>query len=192
MKRLIVSIMLICFVFCINASAVASRTRGTDRSISPHAVGVCAPNEPITPADEPEEETPEEDEIEEEPDDDQEEDEPSEEPEEDSETTEDEDLTIEEMVRANRDPDSEIWYHIEDKDCLGHEWEYYYDGVEDFRACLNCGKTECLETSEESDEEEWAENWDSDNDMFEEKLEEEMECEYEDTLEQVGGEEELE
>lgn len=134
------------FMFCLfcllTVPAFALGSEAGANSISPHAEGVCAPNDMIIQAEEPEDTEPvaakEQEPAE---------DEPTQVPEEDM----DEDLTIEEMVRANRDPDSEVWYHMEDQDCPGHEWEYCYDDPNgSFRACLNCGCTEPVEDLEEA------------------------------------------
>lgn len=69
----------------------------------------------------------------------------------------DENLTIEEMVKVNRDPDSEIWYHIDDADCPAHDFDdpEPWD-VEDmdagwFAVCLNCGYTKTVDYSPEDD-----------------------------------------
>lgn len=59
-------------------------------------------------------------------------------------------MTVEEKVKVNRDPDSEVWHHIEDSDCPGHEWgeiepNYDEDGnTWNSRTCLNCGRTEII------------------------------------------------
>lgn len=138
MKKLVFAMLfLLCFM-TVPAFALGGTVAGT--SISPHAEGVCAPNDMIIQAEEPEDTKPVAP-AEPEP----AEDEPAEAPEEDvQEDAEDEELTIEEMVRANRDLNSEVWYHMEDQDCPGHEW---FDGV-----CLNCGCTEPVEDLEEAPE----------------------------------------
>lgn len=126
---------LACLLCCLSVPAFALDTEAGVGSISPHAEGVCAPNDLIISEDvESEAEEPEEDPVE---------DEPAEEPEE--EPIWDDNLTVEEKVQVNRDPDSEVWYHIEDEDCPGHEWENCDDGEEAYRFCLNCGRTEMLE-----------------------------------------------
>ena len=116
-------------------SALAVGEEARVDSISPHAEGVCAPNDLPILEDEVEDtelvEVPEE--------------EPADGPEEEEDVTWDENLTVEEMVEVNRDPDSEVWYHIEDEDCPSHAWEYCDDGEEAYRFCLNCGCTETLE-----------------------------------------------
>ena len=139
MKKLVFAMLfLLCFM-TVPAFALGGTVAGT--SISPHAEGVCAPNDMIIQAEEPEDTKPVAP-AEPEP----AEDEPAEAPEEDvQEDAEDEELTIEEMVRANRDLNSEVWYHMEDQDCPGHEW---FDGV-----CLNCGCTEPVEDMAEAPEE---------------------------------------
>ena len=147
MKKLVFAMLfLLCFM-TVPAFALGGTVAGT--SISPHAEGVCAPNDMIIQAEEPEDTKPVAP-AEPEP----AEDEPAEAPEEDvQEDAEDEELTIEEMVQVNRDPDSAVWYHIEDQDCPGHEWEYLYnDTGGSFRACLNCGCTEPVEDMKEAPE----------------------------------------
>ena len=134
MKKLIFTM---AFLFCfmtVRAFALGGTAAGT--SISPHAEGVCAPNDAVVLVDKQDEAEPV--------------DKPTEAPEEDA---VEEDLTIEEMVQVNRDPDSAVWYHIEDQDCPGHEWEYWYnDTGGSFRACLNCGCTEPVEDMKEAPE----------------------------------------
>lgn len=137
-------------------------------SISPHAEGVCAPNTAVVLVDKPEDTEPVEA-VEEADEQDPEEDGPAEAP---DEMGEEEDLTIEEMVQANRDPDSEVWYNIEDDDCPGHEW---FDGV-----CLNCGAEDSQETEDTAeDESEPNEEDESEIDDTEEEPAEETETEVE-------------
>lgn len=137
-------------------------------SISPHAEGVCAPNTAVVLVDKPEDTEPVEA-VEEADEQDPEEDGPAEAPEE---MGEEEELTIEEMVQANRDPDSEVWYNIEDDDCPGHEW---FDGV-----CLNCGAEDSQETEDTAeDESEPNEEDESEIDDTEEEPAEETETEVE-------------
>lgn len=129
------------FLLCLmTVPAFALGGAAEGNSISPHAEGVCAPNTAVVLVDKPEDTAPVEA-VEEAEEQDPEEDGPAEAPEEMGE----EELTIEEMVQANRDPDSEVWYNIEDEACPGHEWEY----CDSFRFCLNCGCTEPFETMEE-------------------------------------------
>lgn len=129
------------FLLCLmTVPAFALGGAAEGNSISPHAEGVCAPNTAVVLVDKPEDTEPVEA-VEEAEEQDPEEDGPSEAPEEMGE----EELTIEEIVQANRDPDSEVWYNIEDEACPGHEWEY----CDSFRFCLNCGCTEPFETMEE-------------------------------------------
>ena len=129
----------IVFLLCFFATpAFAAETGTLVSSISPHAEGVCAPNDAVILVDKPEDAEPVEEAEEQEP----EEDEPSEAPEE---IVEGEELTVAEMARANRDPDSEVWYNIEDDDCPGHEW---FDGV-----CLNCGAEDSQETEDTAEDE---------------------------------------
>ena len=134
----------IVFLLCFFATpAFAAETGTLVSSISPHAEGVCAPNTAVVLVDNPEDAEPGEEAEEQEP----EEDEPSEAPEE---IGEGEELTVAEMARANRDPDSDVWYNIEDEDCPGHEWEYLYNDPDgSCRVCLNCGCTEPVEALEE-------------------------------------------
>lgn len=147
MRKIITMVLVGLLCMAVPALAMDSASTG-GTSISPHADGVCAPNDPIAVAElEPEEETdledvaPEEEEV------------PAEEPK-PSEPEEEPDLTTQEMAQANHDGDGSHWYHIEDEDCPGHEWAYSCDGDERFRYCLNCGRTECLPPSEEPAEEE--------------------------------------
>lgn len=59
-------------------------------------------------------------------------------------------MTVEEKVKVNRDPDSEVWHHIEDSDCPGHEWGEIEPNCDEdgntwnSRTCLNCGRTEII------------------------------------------------
>ena len=136
MKKVMTFVMI--FLLCLmTVPAFALGGAAEGNSISPHAEGVCAPNTAVVLVDKLEDTEPVEEAEEQEP----EEDGPSEAPEEMGE----EELTIEEIVQANRDPDSEVWYNIEDEACPGHEWEY----CDSFRFCLNCGCTEPFETMEE-------------------------------------------
>lgn len=137
MKRVMTFVM--AFLFCLmTVPAFALGGAAEGNSISPHAEGVCAPNTAVVLVDKPEDTEPVEEAEEQEP----EEDESAETPEE---MGEEEEMTIDEMVQANRDPDSVVWYNIEDEACPGHEWEY----CDSFRFCLNCGCTEPFETMEE-------------------------------------------
>lgn len=130
---------------CLTAPALAVDAGATGGlSISPHAVGVCAPNTPIVQEDAPVAVGAVE---------------PAEEPDE-SEAADltawedDEDsLTVEEKVARNRDPDCPIWYDILPWDCPGHEWSEVEPNYEDdgttlriwnSRSCLNCGYTETI------------------------------------------------
>lgn len=69
----------------------------------------------------------------------------------------DENLTIEEMVKVNRDTDSEIWYHIEPDACPGHDfdepepWDAEKPEAGWFVACLNCGHTKTIDYCPEDD-----------------------------------------
>ena len=109
--------------------------------ISPHEEGVCAPNYPIASIVESEKEECEPESVE----DILVEENETEEIEEDKSWVEDdEDLTVEEKVRINRDPESDVWWHIKDEDCPGHEW---FDDV-----CLNCGATRFVEEDVYEDE----------------------------------------
>lgn len=129
------------FLLCLmTVPAFALGGAAEGNSISPHAEGVCAPNTAVVLVDKPEDTEPVEA-VEEAEEQDPEEDGPSEAPEEMGE----EELTIEEIVQANRDPDSEVWYNIEDDDCPGHEW---FDGV-----CLNCGAEDSQETEDTAEDE---------------------------------------
>lgn len=140
MKRVMTFVM--AFLFCFLAiPAFALGGAADGNSISPHAEGVCAPNTAVVLVDKLEDTEPVEA-VEEAEEQDPERDEPAEAPEE---IGEEEELTIDEMVQANRDPDSVVWYNIEDEACTGHEWEY----CDSFRFCLNCGCTEPFETLEE-------------------------------------------
>ena len=132
------------FLLCLmTVPAFALGGAAEGNSISPHAEGVCAPNDAVVLVDKPEDAEPVEEAEEQEP----EEDDPSEAPEE---IVEGEELTVAEMARANRDPDSDVWYNIEDEDCPGHEWEYLYNDPDgSCRVCLNCGCTEPVEALEE-------------------------------------------
>lgn len=84
----------------------------------------------------------------------------------------DENLTIEEMVKVNRDTDSEIWYHIEPDACPGHDfdepepWDAEKPEAGWFVACLNCGHTKTIDYCPEDDElyEDEAEEEDADYD----------------------------
>ena len=167
MKRVMtfVTAFLFCFL-AIPAFALGGAADGN--SISPHAEGVCAPNTAVVLVDKPEDTEPVEA-VEEADEQDPEEDGPAEAPEE---MGEEEELTIEEMVQANRDPDSEVWYNIEDDDCPGHEW---FDGV-----CLNCGAEDSQETEYTAeDESEPNEEDESEIDDTEEEPAEETETEVE-------------
>lgn len=157
------------FLLCLmTVPAFALGGAAEGNSISPHAEGVCAPNDMIIQAEEPEDTEPVEA-VEEADEQDPEEDGPAEAPEE---MGEEEELTIEEMVQANRDPDSEVWYNIEDDDCPGHEW---FDGV-----CLNCGAEDSQETEDTAeDESEPNEEDESEIDDTEEEPAEETETEVE-------------
>ena len=154
------------FLLCLmTVPAFALGGAAEGNSISPHAEGVCAPNTAVVLVDKPEDTEPVEA-VEEAEEQDPEEDGPSEAPEEMGE----EELTIEEMVQANRDPDSEVWYNIEDDDCPGHEW---FDGV-----CLNCGAEDSQETEDTAeDESEPNEEDESEIDDTEEEPAEETETE---------------
>jgi len=139
--RKIITIALACLL-CMAIPALALDSVSTGgTSVSPHAEGVCAPNEPIEVV---EPELKEEVDVE----DAAPETGKAEEPEQ-SEPEEEPDLTVREMAQANHDGDGSHWYNIEDEDCQGHEWAYSYDGDESFRYCLNCGATEVLELPEE-------------------------------------------
>lgn len=166
MKKVMTFVMI--FLLCLmTVPAFALGGAAEGNSISPHAEGVCAPNTAVVLADKPEDTDPVEagEEAEEQ---DPEEDGPAEAPEEMGE----EELTIEEMVQANRDPDSEVWYNIEDDDCPGHEW---FDGV-----CLNCGAEDSQETEDTAeDESEPNEEDESEIDDTEEEPAEETETEVE-------------
>lgn len=98
---------------------------GGSYSISPHALGACAPNYSIADV--------------------------VEEPEIEDDVDIEEPTTIEDMVKVNRDPESKVWYHIEDEECPEHEWAEC-DGEEHFRYCLNCGCTEPLDEPEDEQE----------------------------------------
>ena len=129
------------FLLCLmTVPAFALGGAAEGNSISPHAEGVCAPNTAVVLVDKPEDTEPVEA-VEEADEQDPEEDGPAEAPEEMGE----EELTIEEIVQANRDPDSEVWYNIADDDCPGHEW---FDGV-----CLNCGAEDSQETEDTAEDE---------------------------------------
>ena len=145
MRKIITMVLVGLLCTAVPALAMDSTLIG-GTSISPHADGVCAPNDPIAVAElEPEEETDLEDVAPEE------EEEPAEEPE-PSEPEEEPEWTVREMAQANHDGDGSHWYHIEDEACPGHEWAYSYDGDESFRYCLNCGRTEPVDMPEESEE----------------------------------------
>ena len=156
------------FLLCLmTVPAFALGGAADGNSISPHAEGVCAPNTAVVLVDKPEDTEPVEA-VEEAEEQDPEEDGPAEAPEEMGE----EELTIEEIVQANRDPDSEVWYNIEDDDCPGHEW---FDGV-----CLNCGAEDSQETEDTAeDESEPNEEDESEIDDTEEEPAEETETEVE-------------
>lgn len=157
------------FLLCLmTVPAFALGGAADGNSISPHAEGVCAPNTAVVLVDKPEDTDPVEA-VEEAEEQEPEEDESAEAPEE---MGEEEELTIEEMVQANRDPDSEVWYNIEDDDCPGHEW---FDGV-----CLNCGSEDSQETEDTAeDESEPNEEDESEIDDTEEEPAEETETEVE-------------
>lgn len=139
MKKVMTFVMI--FLLCLmTVPAFALGGAAEGNSISPHAEGVCAPNTAVVLVYKPEDTEPVEA-VEEAEEQDPEEDGPAEAPEEMGE----EELTIEEMVQANRDPDSEVWYNIEDDDCPGHEW---FDGV-----CLNCGAEDSQETEDTAEDE---------------------------------------
>lgn len=130
------------FLLCLmTVPAFALGGAAEGNSISPHAEGVCAPNTAVVLVDKPEDTEPVEA-VEEAEEQEPEEDESAEAPEE---ICEEEELTIDEMVQANRDPDSEVWYNIEDDGCPGHEW---FDGV-----CLNCGAEDSQETEDTTEDE---------------------------------------
>lgn len=154
------------FLLCLmTVPAFALGGAAEGNSISPHAEGVCAPNTAVVLVDKPKDAEPVEEAEEQEP----EEDESAEAPEE---MGEEEEMTIDEMVQANRDPDSEVWYNIEDDDCPGHEW---FDGV-----CLNCGAEDSQETEDTAeDESEPNEEDESEIDDTEEEPAEETETEVE-------------
>lgn len=166
MKKVMTFVMI--FLLCLmTVPAFALGGAAEGNSISPHAEGVCAPNTAVVLVDKPEDTEPVEA-VEEAEEQDPEEDGPSEAPEEMGE----EELTIEEIVQANRDPDSEVWYNIEDDDCPGHEW---FDGV-----CLNCGAEDSQETEDTAeDESEPNEEDESEIDDTEEEPAEETETEVE-------------
>ena len=160
-----ITVFLLCLM-TVPAFALGGAAEGN--SISPHAEGVCAPNtavvlvykpedtEPVEAVEEAEKQEPEEDESAEAP----------------EEIGEEEELTVAEMAQANRDPDSEVWYNIEDDDCPGHEW---FDGV-----CLNCGAEDSQETEDTAeDESEPNEEDESEIDDTEEEPAEETETEVE-------------
>lgn len=107
---------------------------GGSYSISPHAPGVCAPNYSIAEVVETDVDNVEEPDIE----DDVDVKEPT---------------TIEGKVKVNRDPESKVWYHIENEECPEHEWAEC-TGEEHFRYCLNCGCTEPLDDEPEDEPEE--------------------------------------
>lgn len=157
------------FLLCLmTVPAFAMGGAAEGNSISPHAEGVCAPNTAVVLVDKPEDTEPVEA-VEEADEQDPEEDESAGAPEE---IGEEEELTIDEMVQANRDPDSEVWYNIEDDDCPGHEW---FDGV-----CLNCGAEDSQETEDTAeDESEPNEEDESEIDDTEEEPAEETETEVE-------------
>ena len=157
------------FLLCLmTVPAFALGGAAEGNSISPHAEGVCAPNTAVVLVDKPEDTEPVEA-VEEAEKQEPDEDGPAEAPEE---MGEEEELTIEEMVQANRDPDSEVWYNIEDDDCPGHEW---FDGV-----CLNCGAEDSQETEDTAeDESEPNEEDESEIDDTEEEPAEETETEVE-------------
>lgn len=155
-------------LFLMTFPAFALGGAADGNSISPHAEGVCAPNTAVVLVDKPEDTDPVEA-VEEAEEQEPEEDESAEAPEE---MGEEEELTIDEMVQANRDPDSEVWYNIEDDDCPGHEW---FDGV-----CLNCGAEDSQETEDTAeDESEPNEEDESEIDDTEEEPAEETETEVE-------------
>lgn len=157
-----ITVFLLCLM-TVPAFALGGAAEGN--SISPHAEGVCAPNTAVVLVDKPKDAEPVEEAEEQEP----EEDESAEAPEE---MGEEEEMTIDEMVQANRDPDSEVWYNIEDDDCPGHEW---FDGV-----CLNCGAEDSQETEDTAeDESEPNEEDESEIDDTEEEPAEETETEVE-------------
>lgn len=166
MKKVMTFVMI--FLLCLmTVPAFALGGAAEGNSISPHAEGVCAPNTAVVLVYKPEDTEPVEA-VEEAEEQDPEEDGPAEAPEEMGE----EELTIEEMVQANRDPDSEVWYNIEDDDCPGHEW---FDGV-----CLNCGAEDSQETEDTAeDESEPNEEDESEIDDTEEEPAEETETEVE-------------
>lgn len=107
----------------------------------------------------------------------------------------DENLTIEEMVKANRDPDSEIWYHIEPDACPGHDfdepepWDAEKPEAGWFVACLNCGYTKTVDYCPPDDEtyaDEVEDNDTSDDtepDIYEEPLTADVEEPAPDTIE---------
>lgn len=167
MKNVMTFVMI--FLLCLmTVPAFALGGAAEGNSISPHAEGVCAPNTAVVLVDKPEDTDPVEA-VEEAEEQEPEKDEPAEAPEE---MGEEEELTIEEMVQANRDPDSEVWYNIEDDDCPGHEW---FDGV-----CLNCGAEDSQETEDTAeDESEPNEEDESEIDDTEEEPAEETETEVE-------------
>lgn len=167
MKKVMTFVMI--FLLCLmTVPAFALGGAAEGNSISPHAEGVCAPNTAVVLVDKPEDTDPVEA-VEEAEEQEPEKDEPAEAPEE---MGEEEELTIEEMVQANRDPDSEVWYNIEDDDCPGHEW---FDGV-----CLNCGAEDSQETEDTAeDESEPNEEDESEIDDTEEEPAEETETEVE-------------
>ena len=157
------------FLLCLmTVPAFALGGAAEGNSISPHAEGVCAPNTAVVLVDKPEDTEPVEA-VEEAEEQSHEKDEPAEAPEE---IGEEEEMTIDEMVQENRDPDSEVWYNIEDDDCPGHEW---FDGV-----CLNCGAEDSQETEDTAeDESEPNEEDESEIDDTEEEPAEETETEVE-------------
>lgn len=136
-KQLIVGGSLV--VLAIAASVYASAADiDISSSISPHESGVCAPNiacREVIEDDAPQDIDTDFAAVSEEPD--------------DVYTEPEAEPTLEEQIKANRDPESDIWHDIDADQCPGHEWEYHRDGVEDYRACVNCGMVELLPMPEE-------------------------------------------
>ena len=65
-------------------------------------------------------------------------------------TSDDDDLSVEERIKRNSESDN-VWYHIEDWECPGHQWENVYEvddstgGVYYSRCCSVCGTVEDLD-----------------------------------------------
>ena len=136
-KTAITAIIGTCLIICaaLSRCAYAADITQATSSVSPHEVGVCAPNEPIAVEVDEDSAAPDEDEVD------------------DVDTTEPDEpeLTTAQKVAVNRDPDSDVWHDIDADQCPGHEWEYMNDGEENVRYCVNCGMVEQLPMPEEPD-----------------------------------------